>query len=83
VKEQCHLKALPELPRFLGQAAVPFVELASRISGHRPLYTAYSLRVLGSNAAYSHEKAARELGYAPRPLTETIQDMVAWLQENL
>ena len=83
VKELCHLKALPELPRFLGQAAVPFVELASRISGHRPLYTAYSLRVLGSNAAYSHEKAARELGYAPRPLTETIRDMVAWLQENL
>ena len=83
VKELCHLKALPELPRFLGQTAVPFVELAARISGHRPLYTAYSLRVLGSNAAYSHEKATRELGYAPRPLTETIQDMVAWLQENL
>ena len=83
VKETARLKSLPELPIALGKVAVPFVELAARISGHRPLYTAYSLRVLGSNGLFSHEKATQELGYAPRPWQKTVDDTVSWLQENL
>jgi dihydroflavonol-4-reductase len=77
------LKPIPELPLFLGKAVVPFVEMAAKVTHRRPLYTEYALRVVGSNALYSHEKATAELGYMPRPMSETIRDMVAWLQENL
>ncbi len=83
VRDKARLPSLPELPIALGRAAVPFVELAAGISGHRPLYTAYSLRVLGSNGLFSHEKATRELGYHPRPWQQTVDDTVAWLRENL
>ena len=83
VRELAGLKPIPELPLFLGKAAVPFVEMAAKATHRRPLYTEYALRVVGSNALYSHEKATAELGYKPRPMTETIRDMVAWLQENL
>lgn len=30
----------------------------------------------------SHEKATRELGYHPRPLQETIEDILRWNAEN-
>jgi len=31
---------------------------------------------------YDSSKAMRELGYAPRPLDETLRDTVVWLREN-
>jgi len=35
----------------------------------------------GSHRDIRHDKAARELGYAPRPLAETAADTVAWFRE--
>jgi hypothetical protein len=32
----------------------------------------------GSHRDIRHDKAARELGYTPRPLGETAADTVAW-----
>ncbi len=43
-----------------------------------PLYTACSLYTLQSNSRFSHNKATREPGYAPRDLIETIRDTVRW-----
>lgn len=40
------------------------------------LLTPYSIYTLGSNGVFSYEKAARELGYAPRPVEETLADIV-------
>lgn len=46
--------------------------------------SAESLRALGACRQISSEKAARELGHRPRPLSETIADTCAWFaQEGL
>lgn len=70
-------------PRWLALGAVPFLEGRSRRRGEPPLYTAYSLYTLGTNARFSHEKAAAELGYRPRPLEETAAAAVAWCQKYI
>ena len=56
------------------------MQLHSRRKKQRPLYTAYSLHVLGSGERFSHKKATEELGYSPRDLRLTIRDMVADMQ---
>jgi len=72
-------------PRFiasLGLATVgaPFMEAWSTITHQQPLYTRDSLNVLRhSNRNVRHDKAARDLGYVPRTLADTVRDTVAWL----
>lgn len=75
-------KILPKLPLRIARAALPFVSLYCRITGRRPLYTAYSLHTLESNALFSHDKASRELGYSSRDPKETIKDMVEYLRRD-
>lgn len=70
------------LPMWLAQAVAPLAELYYKLLGQPPLFTAYSMYTLQSNSAFSHEKATRELGYSPRPLSETMKDTVIWLREN-
>ena len=41
-------------------------------------YTSYSLQTLIDNSAFSSEKAKLELGYMPRPLSESIADFLKW-----
>jgi len=69
-------------PLWLARAGAPVMQGISRISGKRPLYTAASLRALRSNRHISHAKAARELGYHPRPFRETLADTLRWFREN-
>lgn len=67
-------------PLWLARAGVPFARLHSRLTGKRPLYTHESLdRLVRSSRRVSHAKAARELGFAPRPLRTTLEDSYAWL----
>ena len=73
-------KKLPVLPLWIAKLAAPFMQLYSRRKKQRPLYTSYSLRVLGSGERFSHKKATEELGYHPRDLKLTIRDMVADMQ---
>ena len=73
-------KKLPVLPLWMAKLAAPFMQLHSRRKKQRPLYTAYSLHVLGSGERFSHKKATEELGYSPRDLRLTIRDMVADMQ---
>ena len=70
----------PVVPASLARAAVPFATAWARLHHERPLYTAYSLETLASNGHFSNEKARRELGFDPRPLVETVSDMLAWLE---
>lgn len=64
-----------ELPYPLVRALAPAAErLALRFGRQPPLITPYSVYTLHTNGRFSHEKAARELGYAPRPLAESIRD---------
>ena len=73
-------KKLPVLPLWMAKMAAPFIQLHARRKKRRPLYTAYSLRVLGTGERFSHKKATEELGYHPRDLKVTIRDMVAEMQ---
>ncbi len=53
-----------------------------RVTGQKPLFTTYSLDVISSGCRMAHDKAAKELGYRPRPFVETIADQVRWFREN-
>lgn len=70
------------LPLGMARAAAPFCEKFSHLFGLPELVTPYSVYTLGSNGNFSHEKATRELGYHPRPLRETLEDMVQWFSAN-
>ncbi len=47
-----------------------------------PLVTPYSLAAIRSNSHISHARAARELGFRPRPARLAIVDAVRWWQEQ-
>ena len=70
------------LPTGLLYAAAPFVNLANRLQGKRKILTANALKLLRTGAAFSHEKAARELGYTARPFEETLQDTLKDLESE-
>ncbi len=68
------------LPIWLAKAAAPFAELYSRLSKKTALFTSYSLFTLSSNSLFSNKKAEKELGFKPRPFSETVTDTVEWLR---
>jgi dihydroflavonol-4-reductase len=70
------------LPLWFAKATAGMAEMYYRIKKQPPLYTAYSLYTLSSNAQFSHEKAEKELGYVPRDFTVTVRDTVQWLTEH-
>ncbi|MDR1805806.1 MAG: NAD-dependent epimerase/dehydratase family protein [Clostridium sp.] len=70
------------LPLWLAKATAPLAELYYKLRNQPPLFTAYSLYTLSSNAMFDHKKAERELGYHPRELAETLRDTVAWLKQR-
>jgi len=66
------------LPFWLARLAASFAPLYYRLRRARPRFTSYSLRVLRSNCLMDRSKAARELGYAPRALADTVKDTIDW-----
>jgi dihydroflavonol-4-reductase len=69
-------------PMWLAVAGAPFVTAYSRLVGKRPRYTLDSLYAIRHHRYVSHQKAADELGYAPRPIHETIADTVEWFKRR-
>lgn len=67
------------LPLAFAKATAGLSELYYKLLRQPPLYTRYSLYTLSGNASFSHEKADRELGYATRPMAETVKDAYDWL----
>lgn len=70
------------LPLWLAQLTAPLAELYYKILRQTPLYTAYSIYTLNSNAQFSHEKATIELGYTTRDMRQTLGDTVDWLKKK-
>lgn len=70
------------LPMWFAKATAPLAELYYRIKHQPPLFTRYSMMVLSSGARFSHEKAARALGYTVRAMETTMRDTVDWLVRN-
>lgn len=70
------------LPLWFVQLTAPLAELYYKILKQTPLYTAYSIYTLNTNAQFSHEKATDELSYSPREMRETLTDTIEWLKEQ-
>lgn len=70
------------LPTWFAKATAPLAELYYKALKQPPLYTSYSLFTLQSNGLFSHDKATKELGYAPRPIRATLEDTVKFLYEH-
>ena len=60
--------------------AAPLMEIYYKAADQTPLFTRYAIRKLCSNCNFSYEKAQRELGYNPRPLKESLEDTINWLE---
>lgn len=59
------------------------VELKARLLGGPPLFTrAKAHKLIDYYGYFSHAKAARELGYAPRPLDQVLDRAEAWYREK-
>ncbi len=70
-------------PPWLAKMGVPLVKVVSRITHTPMLYTYETLEVLlRSNRNISSLKARRELGFYPRPLSETLKDTFEWYKES-
>ena len=65
-------------PAWVARLGLPFARGWSKLRSSEPLFTAESLAILASNRSISSAKARAELGYAPRPLAESIADTLAW-----
>jgi|SRR5579859_358403 len=68
-------------PMWLARASAPFATGWARLTGQRARLTAESLHALRNHQQVSHDKAARELGYTPRPLEDTVAATFAWFKE--
>lgn len=69
---------LPRRPLFpLAYAAEAW---ARATGGREPLLTVDGLKMAAKPMYFSHDKAARDLGYRPRPAAEAIHDAVAWFE---
>lgn len=59
-----------------------FAELYYALRNQKPLFTHYSIKVLGSNHEFSNEKAKNDLGYMPRDINETIKDTLEFAKSH-
>jgi dihydroflavonol-4-reductase len=80
VVSACSGTPLPRFtsPMWLARLGAPFVGAFSKPTGAEPLYTSESLHALRNHRHISGARARAELGYAPRPLEQTIADTLAW-----
>lgn len=68
-------------PMWLARASAPLATAFARIAGRRPLFTSASLHALRNHRHISHDKATRELGYQPRSLRTSVEDIYAWFRD--
>ena len=69
-------------PMWLAQATAPAGLWWSRLRRSEPLFPPESLHALRKDPVVSTAKAARELGYEPRPLRDTVADSYAWFRSQ-
>jgi dihydroflavonol-4-reductase len=61
-------------PAGLAALSAPLLGLWARLRGETPIYTRDSLAALSANKEMSHARAARLLGYQPRPFRQSMRD---------
>jgi dihydroflavonol-4-reductase len=71
------------VPMPVARFGAVFAELGSAITRRPPRFNRQALDVLeAKNQRMSHSKAKEELGYRPRPLEDTIRDIMSWAVET-
>jgi dihydroflavonol-4-reductase len=70
-----------ELPYFVAWTAGVVTTVWAQLTGMPPRAPLEAVRMAKKKMWVSHEKAARELGYAPVPAREALSDAVAWFEE--
>jgi dihydroflavonol-4-reductase len=71
-----------ELPESVVWPAAWFMEGLARLTGIPPMMTRDHLKMARRKMFYSSAKAVTELGYAPRPVRQAVEDAVAWFRAN-
>ncbi len=72
----------PVMPMRLAMRMARAAELYARARKRTPLLTRYALHALTSNGEVTSARARAELGYATRPLADTVRDTIAWCQAH-
>ncbi|MBK8264093.1 MAG: NAD-dependent epimerase/dehydratase family protein [Nannocystis sp.] len=67
------------VPLGLVRVAAPLAEALYLRLSRDPVLSRASLAALHGSRDVRHDKAARELGYSPRPLAQTLDDALTWL----
>jgi dihydroflavonol-4-reductase len=70
------------MPLFAVRAAAAVVPALCALTGREPILTQDTVDILMSGSQISAAKARERLGYAPRPISESIRDAVQWHMEQ-
>ena len=70
------------VPVWLAELFQPVMARLAQINGAQPIYTKAMLKAMRSNRQISHARAAKDLGYAPRPFEGTLKDTLDWFAEQ-
>jgi dihydroflavonol-4-reductase len=70
------------VPYSVAYPAAIGAELVARLTGKEPFITFDGVRMARKKMYFNSAKAARELGYAPRPAHDAIADAVSWFKAN-
>ena len=73
---------LLNFPIWTAKLVAPMIVVHSRWLGIRPLVTPESIKIVQCHQNISTDKAANELDFRPRPLSQTIADTARWLQTS-
>ncbi|SEM13723.1 dihydroflavonol-4-reductase [bacterium A37T11] len=72
-------KSLPSVPLWMVFTFLPLVKFWAKLTDGAPIYTRRSIEnLIYSNQQIDHSLASAELGFNPRPLSETIHDTIDW-----
>lgn len=71
-----------ELPYFVAWMAGAAGTAVAEVTGKPPRVPLEAVRMAKQKVWVSHEKAARELGYAPRPAREALEEAVKWFESR-
>lgn len=69
-------------PMWLARGVAPFAVGFAKLAGRRPLFTPASLQAVRNHRHISHGRAARDLGYSPRPIEQTVRDTLEWFRSE-
>lgn len=70
------------VPIRIARSVAQWMPSLYRLFKKKPKFTPYSIETVQSNSYFSHEKAHRELGYAPRSAKQSVEDALRWFMEH-